>query len=228
MIYDQLIAYGIEPVQAEKMDVYAQKLLQANQTMNLTRITEPGEIAEKHFIDSILPSRLGLIHPGDQIIDVGTGAGFPGVPLAIMEPEAVFTLMDSVNKKLEFVHKAVDNMCLNVHTLWMRAEEASHAPQYREKYDICVTRAVAYLPKLLELVGGLVRVGGKILAYKGTEIMEELENSRNCMEILNISLVDIYHTENVDNSHVLVEFKKTGPLNDKYPRKYGKIKSLPL
>ena len=101
MIEELLLKKGIDEEKAAKMESYAWKLVEANKTMNLTRITEPEEMAEKHFLDSILPCTLGLIAPGQSIVDVGTGAGFPGVPLAIMEPEAHFTLMDSVQKKLE-------------------------------------------------------------------------------------------------------------------------------
>ena len=228
MIEELLLKKGIDEEKAAKMESYARKLVEANKTMNLTRITEPEEMAEKHFLDSILPCTLGLIAPGQSIVDVGTGAGFPGVPLAIMEPEAHFTLMDSVQKKLEFVHNAVDNLCSNVDILWIRAEEAAHIDQYREKFDLCVTRAVAYLPKLLELTAGLVRVGGKILAYKGTEIMEELENSRNALGKLNLKLVDIYQNPLVDNFHVLAVFEKKGSLQTQYPRKFSKIKAAPL
>lgn len=228
MIADALKDYGIEEQKALRMEAYANKLLEANQFMNLTRITDPKEVAEKHFIDSIIPWKFGLIKPGDKVVDVGTGAGFPGVPLAIMEPEARFLLVDSVHKKLQFVHKSVDNMCLNVDILWARAEEAAHNEKYREKFDVCVTRAVAYLPKLLELVSGFVRVGGKIVAYKGADIMEELENSSRAMNELCLKLVDIYDIDIVDNSHKIAVFEKTDILGEKYPRKYGKIKSAPL
>lgn len=216
--------------QLEQFEKFYDLLIETNKSLNLTAITEMHEVVQKHFIDSIAISNY-IDLSGKKVIDVGTGAGFPGVPLAIIYPDTEFILMDSLQKRLNFIENAL-KICniKNVTTLHGRAEDIGQNIKHREKYDYCVSRAVASLPVLLELCTPMVKVGGKFVSYKSELIEEEIVSAKNAMKILKCSLEEqfSYTIPNTDFYRVLAVFKKNNKLEKKYPRQAGKPKRTPL
>ena len=185
---------------------------------------------QKHFLDSILLSKYIDLR-GSEIIDVGTGAGFPGIPLAILYPETKFVLMDSLMKKLKFIDTACEKCNIkNVVTVHGRAEDIGKNQDYREKFDYCVSRAVAPLPTLLELCIPLCRVKGKFISYKSELLNEELGKAELAMKELNCTLKDKYNytIPDTDFYRVLAVFEKKGKTKMKYPRQAGTPKRNPL
>ncbi|MBQ3487323.1 MAG: 16S rRNA (guanine(527)-N(7))-methyltransferase RsmG, partial [Clostridia bacterium] len=158
----------------DRFEIYQRLLAEWNERMNLTAITDPVEVAEKHFADSL--AALPYLKPGMQVIDVGTGAGFPGVPLLIMEPKLELTLADSLNKRLTFLDALLKELGLTATLVHGRAEDLGQNRLYRERFDAATSRAVANLPVLLELTTPFVKVGGSAIAYKG-DAAEELQNA---------------------------------------------------
>lgn len=219
---EYLIAYGLSPQEVQKMWIYAAFLLSENEKYNLTRITEQKEMAQKHFIDSIIPE--DFIPEGASVMDVGTGPGFPGIPLKIVRPDIQLTVLDSSAKKIEFVRKAAENAAVAVEALIGRAEELQ---EKRESFDIVVSRAVAALPILLELCMPLVKVGGKLLAYKGAIAEEELRNSKNALSILGCT-AEIKNANLPEREHKIIVVTKHKKTASKFPRRYAQIKSSPL
>lgn len=213
-----------------KFEIFYNMLLETNKTMNLTAITEMHEVVLKHFIDSI--ALLNYIELSNKtVIDVGTGAGFPGIPLAILFPNTKFMLMDSLQKRLKFIDSVVDACDMkNVSTIHGRAEDLGHDVNYREKFDICVSRAVAALPVLLELCSPFVKVNGLFVSYKSELLKEELQQSEKALSILRCELMKQYDYTIPDSDfyRVYAVFKKNGALQKKYPRQAGKPKKNPL
>ena len=213
-----------------KFEIFYNMLLETNKTMNLTAITEMHEVVLKHFIDSI--ALLNYIELSNKtVIDVGTGAGFPGIPLAILFPDTKFVLMDSLQKRLKFIDSVVDTCDMkNVSTIHGRAEDLGHVVNYREKFDICVSRAVAALPVLLELCSPFVKVNGLFVSYKSELLKEELQQSEKALSILRCELMKQYDYTIPDSDfyRVYAVFKKNGALQKKYPRQAGKPKKNPL
>ena len=213
-----------------KFEIFYNMLLETNKTMNLTAITEMHEVVLKHFIDSI--ALLNYIELSNKtVIDVGTGAGFPGIPLAILFPNTKFVLMDSLQKRLKFIDSVVDACDMkNVSTIHGRAEDLGHDVNYREKFDICVSRAVAALPVLLELCSPFVKVNGLFVSYKSELLKEELQQSEKALSILSCELMKQYDYTIPDSDfyRVYAVFKKNGALQKKYPRQAGKPKKNPL
>lgn len=213
-----------------KFKIFYNMLLETNKTMNLTAITEMHEVVLKHFIDSI--ALLNYIELSNKtVIDVGTGAGFPGIPLAILFPNTKFMLMDSLQKRLKFIDSVVDACDMkNVSTIHGRAEDLGHDVNYREKFDICVSRAVAALPVLLELCSPFVKVNGLFVSYKSELLKEELQQSEKALSILRCELMKQYDYTIPDSDfyRVYAVFKKNGALQKKYPRQAGKPKKNPL
>lgn len=213
-----------------KFEIFYNMLLETNKTMNLTAITEMHEVVLKHFIDSI--ALLNYIELSNKtVIDVGTGAGFPGIPLAILFPNTKFVLMDSLQKRLKFIDSVVDACDMkNVSTIHGRAEDLGHDVNYREKFDICVSRAVAALPVLLELCSPFVKVNGLFVSYKSELLKEELQQSEKALSILRCELMKQYDYTIPDSDfyRVYAVFKKNGALQKKYPRQAGKPKKNPL
>ena len=214
----------------EKFQLFYELLIETNKSLNLTAITEMKDVVLKHFIDSISLSKFYDLS-GCYVIDVGTGAGFPGIPLAIFYQDAEFVLMDSLNKRLQFINQITEKCNLsNITTIHGRAEDIAHASVYREKFDYCVSRAVASLPTLLELCTPFVKVGGKFISYKSELLQEELEQSKNALKILQCVLEkkQDYSIPNTNYYRVFASFEKKKELSKKYPRQAGKPKRNPL
>lgn len=216
--------------QLEQFDVFYERLIETNKSLNLTAITDMEEVALKHFIDSIALVKY-MDMSGKKIIDVGTGAGFPGIPLAIMYPNTRFTLMDSLNKRLKFINQVVEECNMNnITTVHGRAEDLGRQEEYREQFDYCVSRAVAPLPVLLELCTPFVKVGGQFISYKSELMEEELGTAKRAMELLKCRLKEKY-SYTIPNSEfyrIFAIFHKTDKLGNKYPRQAGKPKKSPL
>lgn len=204
-------------------------LIEKNKVMNLTGITEPKEVILKHFIDSL--TVLKYINENDNIIDVGTGAGFPGIPLKIAENSLETTLLDSLNKRINFLNEVIEKINLNkVKTIHGRAEDFGQDFKYREKYDVAVSRAVAPLNVLLEYMLPFVKVGGKCICMKGSNCDEEIENSRKAIEILGgkIEKIKKFNLPNSDNNRTIFIIKKVQKMSRQYPRKAGIPTKNPL
>lgn len=216
--------------QLEQFEIFYQFLLEKNKVMNLTAITDMEDIVKKHFVDSI--ALLNYVSLEDlSVIDVGTGAGFPGIPLSIMCPDTNFMLLDSLNKRLLFIEEAVQKCGLsNVSLIHSRAEDGGRNLDLREKYDLCVSRAVANMSVLLEYCSPFVKSGGQFVSYKSGDIKEELDLSERAQKELSCKLNQVIHFdllgENVSRSFVI--FNKIGNLTKKYPRPAGRVKKDPL
>lgn len=215
---------------------YYELLIEKNKVMNLTAITEKEDVIVKHFIDSIalIPYLLdkGInINNKLKIIDIGTGAGFPGLPLKIMMPDVKFTLLDSLNKRVSFLNEVIDELKLkDIEALHGRAEDYASDNKYREKYDICVSRAVANLSTLSEYCIPFVKEDGFFISYKAGESEEEINNSKNAIKILGgkINKVEEFVLPGTDVSRVFVFIRKLELTDKKYPRKAGVPAKKPL
>lgn len=209
---------------------YLALLLEWNEKMNLTAITEEREVVLKHFADSL--SLCPAIGAGAlSVIDVGTGAGFPGLPLKIARPEIRLTLLDSLQKRIGFLEEVVKRLGLEgVACVHSRAEDGGQNPAYREQFDLCVSRAVAALPVLLEYCLPFVRVGGVFVALKGPDAEAEAAQSHAALEKLGGRIKEIRDIliPGTDLAHKLVLIEKTAPTPPQYPRKAGKIGKKPL
>lgn len=227
----QALGIALSEAQTDQFMQYLSLLLEWNEKMNLTAITDPVEVVQKHFIDciSVLP-HLDL-QGGETMIDVGTGAGFPGVPLKIANPALQVTLLDALQKRLTFLDTLTQSLDLSDVTLvHSRAEDGGQNPDLREQFDLCVSRAVANLAVLLEYCLPFVKVGGKLAALKGPDAIQEIEQAQNALQILGgkvtaVIPITIPHT---DLQHQLVLVEKIAPTPQRYPRKAGKISKKPL
>lgn len=225
----ELIALGIELAQAEKMAAYGALLEEANRSFNLTRITSPAEMAEKHFFDSLAPVRLGLLRAGQSALDIGTGAGFPGVPLAICGLN--MTMLDASEKKIGFVRQSCEQLDISAACVWGRAEELAEQtgkPGGILPQDAVVARAVARLSMLLELGSAFVKKGGLFLAYKGEAAQEEAAEAEHAAKVLGLKLLKILPAGLPGRAHSLVVYEKIVETPKGYPRKFAKIKARPL
>lgn len=213
-----------------KFEIFYEELLETNKTLNLTAITEMKDVVLKHFIDSMAVSKF-YDFSGKSVMDVGTGAGFPGIPLAILCPDARFVLLDSLQKRLNFIDKILEKCGIeNVELLHGRAEDFGREEKYREQFDFCVSRAVAAMPVLLELCTPFVKVGGMFLSYKSERLGEELKSAEHAMKILNCKLFaeHEYKLPDTDFFRVYAAFEKKKNTPKKYPRQAGKPKREPL
>ncbi|MCI8805651.1 MAG: 16S rRNA (guanine(527)-N(7))-methyltransferase RsmG [Clostridiales bacterium] len=209
---------------------YMELLISWNEKINLTAITEPEEILLKHFADSV-----SLIPFTDvknkNIIDVGTGAGFPGIPVKIAEPSAKVTLIDSLNKRVNFLREVVSEISLtDVECIHSRAEEGGKNPKLRERFDVCVSRAVANLSVLSEYCLPFIKVGGVFVSLKGPDAQSEINEAEKAIDILGgeISFVEKVEIPFTDIVHSLVMIKKVRQTPGIYPRKPGKISKNPI
>jgi 16S rRNA (guanine527-N7)-methyltransferase len=204
---------------------FGEAVVRQNEVMNLTAITEPDQVAKLHLLDSI--SLLTLVDlRGKKIIDVGCGAGFPGVPVKIACPEADLTLLDSLGKRMHWLEEILPTLGVDATCITARAEEA--VAQRREQYDIATSRAVARLNILLELTAPYVKVGGYVLAMKGTAAQEELQEAKNAIKKLGLQTEKVVEFPVDGTAHTVIVLKKVAPTPALYPRRYAKIKQNPL
>lgn len=215
--------------QQEKFQLYYELLVHWNTKMNLTTITAPEEVAVKHFADSLSILKYIDIPKNAKVVDVGTGAGFPGIPLKIIRDDIELTLLDSLNKRLIFLQEVDNQLGLNAQTIHSRAEEGGQNPQLREQFDIATSRAVARLNLLGEYCLPYVKVGGKFIAMKGPDAQEEINDAKNAINILGGKLQKANEFSLCDGSkRTILAIEKTSKTNQKYPRHGSKIKAKPL
>ena len=212
-------------VQHEQLALYFELLVKGNEKMNLTAIVSPEDAADKHFVDSLLA--LPYLPEHARCIDVGTGAGFPGIPLLIARPDLAMTLLDSLNKRVQFLQETLQSLHIHAQCIHARAEDAAKGAPHREGYDIALSRAVAPLPVLLELTAPFLKVGGVSICYKGKSAAEEAEAARNAAKILNFSL-SVVPFSMPYGERALILAKKTAPTPRAYPRKAGEAARKPL
>lgn len=220
---------NINDEQIKSFEKYMNLLLEWNEKINLTAITQPKEVKLKHFVDSL--TVLKYINDDDKVIDIGTGAGFPGIPLKIMNKNTKITLLDSLNKRINFLNIVIEKLDLsNIQAIHGRAEEIARNKLYREKYDVAVSRAVANLSTLIEYMLPFVKIGGKCICMKGANVNEELERAQNAIKELGgeIERVDNFYLSDNDNERNIIVIKKIKKTKSKYPRKAGTPSKEPL
>ena len=215
--------------QINKYLEYMNLLIEENKNMNLTAITQPEEVLTKHFIDSL--TILKYCKEGESIIDVGTGAGFPGIPLNLSNKNLNIMLIDSLNKRVQFLEKVIKELKLNnIKAIHTRAEDMAKQKEYREQFDIATSRAVASLNVLLEYLLPFVKVGGKCICMKGSNIKEEINSSKKALEILGgkIEKIEEITLPNTDMKRNIIIVKKVKGTPSKYPRKAGMPTKNPI
>lgn len=217
--------------QAQKFIKYHEMLIEANAKMNLTRV--PDDIAEavdRNYLDSISPVAKALPEGIKTLADVGSGAGFPGIPLAIMRPDIRITMIDALGKRVKFLQDVIADMGLNACAVHARAEEAGRKAELREQFDVVTSRAVAAMNILSELALPLVKVGGFMLAYKGPIWQEEVDGAKKALELLGGTYRETIDAPipGRDWQHTLVVIEKTAPISDRFPRRPGMPEKKPL
>jgi len=217
--------------QYEKFIIYMKLLQEWNEKVNLTAIVEDEDIIKKHFIDSMKAFKREEFKKAKTLIDVGTGAGFPGLPIAIMKDDINVTLLDSLNKRVNFLNTVISELGLsNVITIHSRAEDGARDNKLREKFDIATSRAVANMSVLSEFCLPYVKIGGNFIALKGPSVDQEIKESIGAIKILGGELIDIceVNIEDTELRHNLVIVKKVKECSKLYPRKAGLITKNPL
>ncbi len=226
-------AYGINASadQLDKLTTFYEMVVEKNKVMNLTGITEPEDFAVKHIIDSLSAYDANYFKKGSRCIDIGTGAGFPGIPLAIMHPEISYTLFDSLQKRLRFLEEVIEELALkDVKTLHGRAEDMGRDPQYREQFDIGTSRAVARLSVLLEWSLPFIKKGGTFIALKGAAYKEEQEEATHALSVLhgNVREVKDIKLPGLSDQRGILYIEKEKNTSKEFPRKPKEIKEKPL
>ena len=204
---------------------FARAMVKQNEVMNLTGITEDTQVAKLHLLDSLTVLSTADLK-GKKLIDVGCGAGFPGVPLAIACPEAEITLLDSLGKRMKWLEEVLPRLGVSAECVTARAEEA--VATRRESYDFATSRAVARLNILLELTAPYVKVGGAVLAMKGAAAKEELAECTNAIKKLGLKLEEVKEFPIDGTAHAVIVLRKVAPTPKQYPRRFAKIKQAPL
>lgn len=208
----------------DKFIKYMRLVQEWNEKINLTAITEDDEFIKKHFIDCIKAFKSEEIKNANTLIDVGTGAGFPGVPIAIMRDDLEVTLLDSLNKRINFLNEVIKSLDLkDIKTIHSRAEDAAHMKEYREKYDVSISRAVAQLNVLVEYLLPFVKVGGRCICMKGSNAEEEIKNAKNAIKELGGEIEEVkkFNLPGTDMERNIIVIKKINNCKNKYPRKAG-------
>jgi 16S rRNA (guanine527-N7)-methyltransferase len=216
------------PLQNQQIDTlcaFGTAVVKQNEVMNLTAITEPAAVAKLHLLDSVSLLKCADLE-GKTLIDVGCGAGFPGVPVKIACPGVKLTLLDSLGKRMNWLGTILPQLGVEAECVTARAEEA--AAQRREQYDFASSRAVARLNILLELTAPFVKVGGAVLAMKGSAAMEELEEAKNAIAKLGLKLENVHHFPVDGADHAVIVLRKVSPTPAQFPRRFNKIKQFPL
>ncbi len=226
-----LLEYGLSDVQADKFEKYFELLVEWNEKINLTAITEEYDVVTKHFLDSLMCVKSEVLSNGASVIDVGTGAGFPALPLKIADKSLNITLLDSLAKRINFLNEVIAQLGLeNITTVHARAEDGGRDASLREKFDVAVSRAVANLSTLCELCLPFVKVGGYFVSMKGPGAEEEIAAAKNAIKILGGKLEKVipYDIPTTDLQHNLVIIKKVAHIPQKYPRIAPKPAKMPL
>ena len=221
----------LSPVQGDQFAAYHEMLQTANRSFNLTRIPDdPAEAVDRNYLDCIAPIAHGWPVGARTAIDVGSGAGFPGIPLAIALPQVHFVLLDALDKRVKFLQSAVDALGLNAEAVHLRAEDAARRPEFREQFDIALARAVAPLNVLAEYLLPFVRTGGQMLALKGPDAENELTPAGAASALLGggTGYIEPVSIPGRDWSHRLVAVEKQSPTPEKYPRRAGMPEKKPL
>ena len=230
---EKAAAFGIKlsDHQLEQFETYYEMLVEKNKVMNLTAITEKNEVIDKHFADSLALIKSGVSLTGQKILDIGTGAGFPGIPLKIAFPELEIVLLDSLNKRIKFLNEVIEALGLEkITAIHGRAEDYAKDAAYREQYDLCVSRAVANLATLSEYCLPYVKVDGMFVPYKSGEIDEEVKESSKAVKILGGKIEDVVKFElpGTDIGRSFVKIHKVKNTTKKYPRKAGMPSKEPI
>ena len=231
MMYETLTAglpgLGLELNEqtARQLCDFGAAVVTQNEVMNLTAITEPDQVAKLHLLDSLSLLKTADLR-GKRLIDVGCGAGFPGVPVKIACPEVELTLLDSLGKRMAWLEQILPQLGVDATCVTARAEE--FAAQGRERYDFATSRAVARLNILLELTASFVKVGGAVLAMKGSAAREELAEAKNAINQLGLKLETVADFPVDGTAHSVIVLRKVKPTPAQYPRRYAKIKQAPL
>ena len=225
------IGITLNEQQKQQFDKYYEMLVEWNKVMNLTGITEYDEVNLKHFTDSLTIARTQEMQKVQSVIDIGTGAGFPGIPLKIAFPHLKVVLLDSLNKRIKFLDAVIEELGLeNISTIHGRAEDPPPPKEYREQFDLCVSRAVANLSTLSEYCLPFVAVNGSFVSYKSGDSEEEIQQAKHAISLLGgkVKNVDKFQLPGTDMGRALVEIKKTKQTPGKYPRKAGLPAKEPL
>lgn len=225
------LGIAISGEQAEKFSAFHEFLTLKNARMNLTRVPDDmQEAIDRNYLDSVSPIALGVFDGVKTLVDVGSGAGFPGIPLAILLPDVEITLLDALGKRVDFLNEAIKLLSLRARAVKLRAEEAGARAEMREAFDCAVSRAVAGVNVLAEYMLPLVRVGGRMLAYKGPAAQEELVLAENAVHLLGGRAVSVRPVliPGRDWAHSVVEIEKIAPTPAKYPRRAGMPEKRPL
>lgn len=224
------LGVAADGVTLDRLARYHALLTEWNARIDLTAVLEPEEMVDRHYLDSAAPLALGLISQGARVIDVGTGAGLPGIPLCILRPDLRVTLLDAQRKRVTFLQAAIEALDLPAQAVHMRAEDAARDEARRETYDVAVSRAVAATPTLLELTLPFVRVGGRAIAWKGPGLQAELEQARRAAHLLGGALEGVLDAPvpGRDWQHVLLVCAKRQKTARQYPRRAGLPGKNPL
>ena len=214
----------------KRFEKYYEMLLAGNEKMNLTTVLDPDEAVDRHFMDCLAPVKLGLLPENAKLVDIGTGAGFPGLPLLIARPDLKVTLVDALNKRLGFIREVLDALELDAKLVHLRAEDFSHKPEYREQFDVAAARAVAGLSPLMEYLLPSVRRGGFALCWKGPGVEQEIAEARKAIFLLGGKAREPvgYEIPGRDWAHNLLAVDKVSGTPKTYPRKAGTPSRNPL
>ena len=222
-------SFSLTDVQAEQFLEYYRRLIETNRVMNLTAITEFEDVVEKHFLDSVLAARYFDFSSAQSLIDVGTGAGFPGIPLKILYPQLQVVLLDSLRKRVDFLQGIVDNLKLcSVEAVHGRAEEIGRDARFRESFDVCVSRAVANLSTLSEYCTPFLKTGGVFISYKSGTADEEAEKAAGAIKKLGCRRVKTEKYSLGEAGRSLIFIERAERLGSQYPRKAGIPAKKPL